>query len=114
MTVGLNPINNKTGLSYYPNNIKAQPGDMVQFQFWAGNHTITQSNFDNPCVPISTINSSIPGIFSSFQPVAASMAMGMIPTYTIMINNTKPMWLYCSQGPHCTMGMSMVINEKYV
>lgn len=85
---------------------------MVQFQFWVGNHTVTQSNFDNPCVPINNVNSSIEGFYSGFMPVAASADKSMIPTYTITIKDDKPVWIYCSQGKHCQGGMSMVINEK--
>ncbi|PNY29954.1 Uncharacterized protein TCAP_00119 [Tolypocladium capitatum] len=112
VAVGKNPVNNQTALQYFPDKVTAEPGSMVQFQFWAGNHTVTQSNFDNPCLPISSINSSVAGIFSSFQPAAASEAMGMIPVFTIMVNDTKPIWIYCSQGPHCKGGMAMVINEN--
>lgn len=112
VAVGKNPMNNQTGLKFYPDKVTAKAGSMVQFQFWAGNHTVTQSNFDNPCVPISSTNSSAVGVFSSFQPAAASEAMGKIPVFTVMVNDTKPMWLFCSQGPHCQKGMVMVINEN--
>lgn len=99
-------------LVYTPNNIKANPGEMVQFQFVAGNHTVTQSTFDQPCTPISTIMSNVTGFHSGYQPAAASQQSGMIPTYTVMINDSKPIWLYCAQGKHCQSGMVMVINEK--
>ncbi|KAG6015988.1 hypothetical protein E4U54_002579 [Claviceps lovelessii] len=112
VAVGKNPHLNQTALKYFPDRIQAQPGSMVQFQFWAGNHTVTQSSFDKPCVSISSVNASARGIFSSFQPVAASRDMGMIPVFTVLINDTKPIWLFCSQGPHCQMGMAMVINEN--
>ena len=26
------------------------------------------------------------------------------------MNNTDPMWLYCSKGEHCQSGMAMVVN----
>ncbi|VBB78335.1 Putative protein of unknown function [Podospora comata] len=97
-------------LTFSPDNIKAAPGEFVQFQFLAGNHTVTQSTFDKPCQPIA-MHSNATGFHSGFQPVAASASMGMIPTYTIQINNTNPLWLYCAQGRHCENGMSMVINE---
>ncbi|KAK3990745.1 hypothetical protein QBC44DRAFT_264213 [Cladorrhinum sp. PSN332] len=97
-------------LTYSPNKISAQPGEFVQFQFLAGNHTITQSTFDNPCQPVA-MHTNATGFHSGFQPVAASANMGMIPTYTIQINNTNPLWLYCAQGRHCENGMAMVINE---
>lgn len=85
---------------------------MVQFQFLAGNHTATQSDFDHPCMPINMVNPSVQGIFSSFQPVAASASKNEVPVFTVMVNDTKPMWFFCSQGPHCEKGMAMVINEK--
>lgn len=112
VAVGVNPVNNQTGLKYYPEKLTAKPGTMVQFQFWAGNHTLTQSNFDNPCVPLSVSNSSLVGIDSEHQPVADSASKGEIPTFTIMINDTKPLWFYCKTGTHCEAGMSLVINEK--
>lgn len=96
-------------LTFSPSDIKAAPGEFVQFQFLAGNHTVTQSTFDKPCQPVS-MNSNATGFHSGFQPVAASASMGMIPTYTIQINNTAPLWLYCAQGRHCGSGMAMVIN----
>ena len=83
----------------------------MQFQFLSGNHTVTQSNFDNPCQPIS-MHTNVTGFHSGFQPAAASAGMGMVPTYTVQINSTNPVWLYCVQGRHCENGMVMVINEK--
>jgi len=96
--------------TFSPNNLVAQPGEMVQFQFQSGNHTVTQSTFDQPCQPIS-MHSNVTGFHSGFVPAAASAAQGMFPTYTIMINDTKPIWLYCAQGKHCENGMVMVINQ---
>lgn len=98
-------------LVFAPDNLKAAVGDMIQFQFRAGNHSIVQSAFDSPCVPISSTSNNT-GIFSGYQPVAASQAMGMIPTYTIQVAAANPMWFYCSQAKHCQNGMVMVVNEK--
>lgn len=105
-------VTNQTGLKFWPSNIQADVGSMVQFQFWVGNHTVTQSNFDNPCIPINNVNSSAVGIYSGYMPVGASADMSMIPTYTVTIKDTKPIWIYCSQAKHCQAGMSMVINEN--
>jgi len=33
-----------------------------------------------------------------------------IPTFTITINNTSPLWFYCAQAKHCQSGMVMAIN----
>jgi plastocyanin len=97
-------------LTFSPNKLVAQPGEFVQFQFHAGNHTVTQSTFDRPCEPIGQ-TSNVTGFHSGYLPAAASAEMGMFPTYTIQINNTGPLWLYCAQGKHCGNGMVMVINE---
>jgi plastocyanin len=100
-------------LTFSPDNLKPAMGDMIQFQFRAGNHSVVQSAFDSPCMPMSmTSGNASAGIFSGYQPVAASQAQSMIPTYTIRITSMTPMWLYCSQGRHCQGGMVMVINEK--
>ncbi|KAF3070460.1 putative extracellular serine-rich protein [Daldinia childiae] len=98
-------------LIFSPDNIKADVGDMIQFQFRGGNHSVAQSNFDNPCTPISD-HTNQTGIFSGYQPVAASKAMGMIPTYTVKVSAKTPLWFYCSQGKHCQNGMVMVVNEN--
>ncbi|KAK1593666.1 Cupredoxin [Colletotrichum navitas] len=108
-------------LKFFPDKLNAAVGSMVQFQFRGGNHSVVQSTFDNPCVPMSgmsgmsstsSMNSSAKGLFSGYQPVAASLAMGQIPVFTVQVTSAAPMWLYCSQAKHCQNGMVMVINEK--
>ncbi|GKT56744.1 extracellular serine-rich protein [Colletotrichum tofieldiae] len=99
-------------LKFFPDKISAPVGSMVQFQFRGGNHSVVQSTFDNPCIPISNVNASAKGVYSGYQPVAASAAMGQIPVFTVMVSSTAPMWLYCSQAKHCQNGMVMVINEN--
>ena len=104
-------VGNANGtLAYSPNNIKANVGDMVQFQFAPNNHTVTQSTFAQPCQPIALNSPGTVGFYSGFMPVLATATT--TPTYTIMINTTAAIWLYCSQGSHCQKGMVMVINEK--
>ena len=115
--VGVNPATNEIAFEYFPDRITAQPGSMVQFQFHAAAHTLTQSNFDNPSIPIANHQTDTgaplpPGIFSGAMDVAAAKAQGFLPTFTVLINDTKPIWLYCTTGPHCSKGMNMVINEK--
>ncbi|KAN0106785.1 Cupredoxin [Hyaloscypha variabilis] len=104
-------VGNANGtLEYSPNNIKANVGDLVQFQFAPNNHTVTQSTFAQPCQPIALNSPGTVGFFSGFMPVALTATT--TPTYTIPINNTTPIWIYCSQASHCQKGMVMVINEN--
>lgn len=104
----------KVGLNgtqtYEPNDFTAAVGDMVQFQFFGGNHTATQSTFENPCQPVAAFTNNT-GFHTGFIPAAASEAMGMRAVYTIQVNNTNPLWIYCAQGKHCENGMAMVINK---
>ncbi|KAF4624447.1 hypothetical protein G7Y89_g13726 [Cudoniella acicularis] len=101
-------VGNANGsLVFAPNQLTANVGEMVQFQFAPNNHTVTQSTFAAPCEPMPAVNGTGP-IFSGFMPVSATDTT--VPTYTVMINATTPIWLYCSQGEHCQKGMSMVIN----
>jgi hypothetical protein len=104
--------NGTAGTIFSPDKVTAPVGSMVQFQFMGGNHTVTQSTFDQPCTPISAINASAVGINTDFVPAMNAMQSGQIPVYSIMINDTRPIWLYCAQGRHCQNGMTMVINEK--
>lgn len=97
--------------TFSPNNIKVPVGGKVQFHFLTGNHTVTQSNFDNPCAPINMF-ANVTGVHSGFMPAAAAMSSGMVATFTITVNNTNPMWIYCAQMGHCQGGHTMVINEN--
>lgn len=98
-------------LTFSPNDIKAEMGSFVQFQFNPKNHSVVQSTFDAPCMPmsISMPNASANAFFSGFMPAAAA-GNGSKLTYTIQITDTKPLWFYCSQGKHCQAGMVGAIN----
>ncbi|KAF2827881.1 Cupredoxin [Ophiobolus disseminans] len=99
-------------LAFYPNNIVAQAGDLVQFQFHPKNHSVVQSTFDQPCVPIQNIQANkTDAFFSGFMPTNASAAAtSNVLTYTIRVKDAKPVWFYCSQGKHCQAGMVGAIN----
>ncbi|KAF4535581.1 Extracellular serine-rich protein [Lasiodiplodia theobromae] len=115
-------------LTFEPADIKAEMGSFVQFQFNPMNHSVVQSTFDAPCMPmsISMPNASANAFFSGFMPAAlantASAAsngtsaassgstVGGKLTYTIKVSDAKPIWFYCSQGKHCQAGMVGAIN----
>ncbi|KAF7893513.1 uncharacterized protein EAF02_001051 [Botrytis sinoallii] len=110
--VRVGQANNSTALRYFPDNISAKVGDTIQFQFAAGNHTVTQSTFDAPCVPISQ-SSNNTGVYSGFMNVAAGLnSTGMVPVFSMPVKVATPLWFYCSQGKHCQNGMVLVVNEN--
>ena len=122
-------VSNSNGsLEYFPNNIQAAVGSLVQFQFhpkvtyiepvrsssgtnifFSQNHTVTQSSFAEPCTPLLQSTPNATSMFKSgFMPVTADATE--LPVFTIQINNTKPVWVYCAQTGHCAKGMVMAIN----
>ncbi|KJA16243.1 hypothetical protein HYPSUDRAFT_148004 [Hypholoma sublateritium FD-334 SS-4] len=102
ITVGANGA-----LAYSPPNITASIGDTVTFEFHPKNHTVTQSNFLNPCEPLQA-STGTTGFKSGFVPVAADATT--FPTFQITINDTAPIWGYCGQTGHCAAGMVFSIN----
>ncbi|KAI9741797.1 MAG: hypothetical protein M1834_000183 [Cirrosporium novae-zelandiae] len=102
-------VSNKEGnLTFTPDSITAEAGSMVQFHFYPSNHSVVQATFDEPCVPINNVNKSVTGFYSGFMPTTLSAKT--TPVYTLMINDTKPIWFYCSQATHCQAGMVGAIN----
>lgn len=99
-------------ITFSPENIQANVGDLVQFQFHPKNHSVVQSTFDQPCVPIQNVVANASNaFFSGFMPTNASAAAtSNILTYTIRVMDAKPVWFYCSQAKHCQGGMVGAIN----
>jgi len=92
------------GLTFTPDHITAKVGDHVNFHFFAGGHSVAQSLFKSPCAP-----SGPKAIYSGFQNPSGSSEEAKL-MFSMRVNTTDPIWLYCSQVEHCQNGMSMVIN----
>ncbi|RMZ70542.1 extracellular serine-rich [Pyrenophora seminiperda CCB06] len=97
------------GLHFEPENVVAQPGDVIEFHFLPKAHTVTQSSFSKPCEPLGGPTA----IFSGFN---FNTTAGEAPNvFSFTVNDTKPIWYYCSQtaNNHCQKGMSGVINQDF-
>ncbi|TQN64521.1 Extracellular serine-rich protein [Colletotrichum shisoi] len=92
--------------TFVPNLIQAQVGDVVQFQFSNGNHTVTQSAEGSACQPLQAQNPA--AIHSGHIPFRDGQAM--VGTFNMPITSADPMFLYCATGPHCQEGQVLVIN----
>jgi len=104
-------VSDATGaLKFWPEVLEAKTGELIQFHFYPKNHSVAQSSFADPCMPISESESGngTAGFFSGFMPVKPEDAL--MPTFTIPIVDEKPIWYYCATGPHCQSGMVGVIN----
>lgn len=98
-----NDLKTLEGLRYSPNVTTAAVGDTVVFHFFPGQHDVSQGDYNSPCNPLKD------GFYSGFiVPDSGSGEADKI--FTIKINNTDPIWLYCSETAHCQNGMVAVIN----
>lgn len=98
-------------LVFSPSNITAQMGDTIDFMFMSPgkNHSVTQSAFTTPCVPLPD------GVNSGFLPVPsdANFTTETAPTWSMIVNTTSPIWIHCAQTvtkSHCQNGMVFSIN----
>jgi len=101
-------VGDNGSLLFEPSNIQAQPGDTITFEFRSKNHTVTASSFDQPCLPIEQSTPGTLGFDSGYFPVAAGATS--FNSYTITVNDTRPIWAYCKQGNHCGAGMVFAAN----
>jgi len=88
-------------LSFTPNITHASPSDTLTFHFYPGRHNVAQSPFSTPCVPAPN------GFYSGFIVPDSGEAN---TTFVVMVNDTQPIWFYCSEFMHCQLGMVGVVN----
>ncbi|KAJ6459572.1 Cupredoxin [Mycena sanguinolenta] len=90
-------------LTYDPPFITAAAGDTVKFTFNPKNHTVTQSSFAAPCVPLAG------GATSGFH--FESNVTALLDTWEFTVaDSTTPSWFFCEQTGHCGQGMVFAIN----
>lgn len=88
-------------LVYHPENVMANVGDTVRFDFLAKNHTVTQSSLANPCTFMTG------GKKSGFKPNLKN-TMG-VQLFDFLVEDTMPKWFFCGQTGHCGKGMFVCV-----
>ncbi|KAF2113463.1 hypothetical protein BDV96DRAFT_689015 [Lophiotrema nucula] len=99
--------------TFKPDVTKADVGDIVEFQFFPANHSVVRAEYEYPCIPIDTLSPADADIsfFSGFHPV--SSILDDPPTWRVRVNDTKPIFFYCSAPDSCIKyGMVGVINPS--
>ncbi|TVY49981.1 putative GPI-anchored cupredoxin [Lachnellula cervina] len=91
------------GLTFSPNSTTAAVGDTIEFHFYPEKHSVAQSSFDSPCVPLNNGTGFWSGGFSTDSGENKEV-------FSVLINDTKPIWYYCAAPKHCQNGMAGVIN----
>lgn len=91
----------QTGLSFTPNTTIAAVGDTLTFHFYPGKHNVVRGPFDTPC------NFTNGAFYSGFiVPLVGESDQ----VFTVTVNDTGPIWYYCSEWMHCQLGMVGVVN----
>ncbi|KAI5864877.1 hypothetical protein GGS23DRAFT_562234 [Durotheca rogersii] len=91
---------------FVPNVVTAAVGDIIQFQFSNGNHTVTESTLEAPCRPLQATDPT--AIHSGHIPFQDGQTT--VGTFNMPITSTKTLFLYCATGPHCQLGQVLVVN----
>ncbi|CAG8443508.1 11296_t:CDS:2 [Dentiscutata erythropus] len=88
-------------LIFSPQNITVNKGDMVQFNWTGGQHSIIRSDGQGSCTPSTSLK-------SGNATISDARTSGMV-IFTIDGSDSK-IWYYCGVGNHCKMGMWGVIT----
>ncbi|KAI7969660.1 hypothetical protein EIK77_005425 [Talaromyces pinophilus] len=97
-------VGQEDGLTFKPNQLNANIGDTIIFHFRAGNHTLTRSSLEKPCVASGTFDSG----FNQYNPTEDNDLI-----LAITVNSLEPQWFFCRQTQpfsHCHAGMVFAIN----
>lgn len=81
---------------FVPPFVNAAPGDTIRYTWANGPHTVTQSSGLTPC------NATVAGFVSGKQEAGF--------TFDQAVNDTAPVWFFCSVAKHCASGMFGAIN----
>ena len=84
--------------AFTPSYVTAKSGDVIEFKLVDGTHTVTQSTFMTPCTATESGFNS--GTLSSQSP------------WSLQINSSMPVWMYCAVGDHCAKGMVFSVNSN--
>ncbi|KAH9217513.1 hypothetical protein DL95DRAFT_386361 [Leptodontidium sp. 2 PMI_412] len=89
--------------AFTPNSVTAKEGDTITFQFTSGNHTVTESTFEHPCVKLED------GIDSGYQPVVNSLNPS---DFSFNVAQNTSQWFYSKQAGECGDGMTFALNPN--
>lgn len=92
-------------LVFSPSTINAAVGTIISFNFLGLNHTLTQSEFSNPCQANGKFNSG----FHQFNPT--NISGKFVIEYEV--TRPGPQWFFCAQTAeksHCHAGMVFSLN----
>ncbi|OAA60356.1 extracellular serine-rich protein [Niveomyces insectorum RCEF 264] len=90
----------KGGLAFSPDTVTAAKGDILEFHFVGGYHDAVKGDPAKPCTPLA-------GGFASATEAGSATNKNI---FRVTVNDTNPIYYYCSVGAHCANGMVAVVN----
>jgi len=116
-------VGKDNAITFSPNSLTVAKGDQVKFVFEGGEHTVTSGDPTVGCSPNGQFYSGVVAITAQQQRKRQILkAMGAklgkrqnqdtAPSFTVTLNDTNPISVYCSVAKHCQGGMVMMINPS--
>lgn len=87
------------GFKFEPNKLTANVGDIIEFNFYPGGHSVVRGGFKSPCIPYEVTGVNRVGFFSGYQDSKVYTDNG--PKFRVRVNNTEPIFYYCSAPGSC-------------
>lgn len=104
-------VGGSNGYNFVPSQVNASVGDIIEFRFYPQNHSVARAAFGpNPCIPYEYSGDGRVGFWSGFKPTA--LVLNDPPIFQLPINDTEPVFFYCSAPDACFQGMVGVINPN--
>jgi len=104
--VGLNLSATNGSTVFTPQEVHAIIGDTIFFNITAGNHSVIESTFAQPCIPSGEASPPINGFISPPE----NAINGTNVTYSVAVVNNNSMWYY--DPGTCGIGGVGVINAN--
>ncbi|PBP23987.1 extracellular serine-rich protein [Diplocarpon rosae] len=106
-----------TGHHFTPDSLTANVGDIVEFRFYPLNHSVARAEYKYPCIPYELTDAGKQGFWSGFEPINVVLSnysndAPQPPIFSLLINDTDPIFFYCSAPGACEDGMVGVINPN--
>lgn len=98
-------VGDNNALAFSPDTITAAVGSSIEFVFFPPIHSVTQSTFESPCAPLANGTGFWSGAFTTASGQNANV-------FTLLVNDTNPIWFFCATPSHCETGMAGVINPS--
>ncbi|ELR05823.1 hypothetical protein GMDG_01900 [Pseudogymnoascus destructans 20631-21] len=98
-------VGDNNAIAFSPDTITAAVGSSIEFVFFPPIHSVTQSTFESPCAPLANGTGFWSGAFTTASGKNANV-------FTLIVNDTNPIWFFCATPSHCEAGMAGVINPS--